>query len=85
MHYQQNITRYFNSKVKRRIFNLGDLVLRRVFLAGKDPKDGVLGPNWEGPYQIIEVVKEGTFKLARPNGEAVPRTWNAILLKKYYQ
>ena len=84
-HYQQKITRYFNSKVKKRAFSVGDLVLRRVFLAGKDPKDGVLGPNWEGPYQITEVIKEGTYKLARLNGEAVPRTWNAIHLKKYYQ
>ena len=48
--YQQKITRYFNSKVKKCAFSIGNLVLRRVFLAGKDPKDGVLGPNWEGPY-----------------------------------
>ena len=60
-------------------------MLQRLFLAGKDPKDGALGPNWEGPYQIIEVVKEGTFKLTRLNGETVPRTWNVVHLKKYYQ
>ena len=30
-------------------------------------------------------LKEGTFKLSRPNGEAVPWTWSAIHLKKYYQ
>ena len=84
-HYQQKITRYFNIKVKKRAFSVGDLVLRRVFLAGKDPKDGVLGPNWEGPYQVIEVIKEGTYKLARLDGGAVPRTWNAIHLKRYYQ
>ena len=64
---------------------MGDLVLRRVFLENKDPKDGALGPNWEGPYQIVEVMREGTFKLARLSGETVPRTWNAMHLKKYYQ
>ena len=42
--------------------------------ANKDPKAGVLGPNWEGPYQVIEVLREGTFKIARLNGEVVPRT-----------
>ena len=60
-------------------------MLRRVFLASKYPKDGVLGPNWEGAYQIVEVLREGTFKIARLNGEVVPWTQNALHLKKYYQ
>ena len=84
-HYQQKITRYFNSKVKRHSFGLGDLVLRRVFLANKDPKDGALGPNWEGTYQIVEVVHEGTFKLARLSVETVPQTWKDMHFNKYYQ
>ena len=43
--YQQKVAWYFNSKVKERRFNVGDLVLRRVFLNTRDPTAGVLGPN----------------------------------------
>ena len=30
----------------------GDLVLRKVMGVARDPTQGKLGPNWEGPYQI---------------------------------
>ena len=66
-------------------FRVGDLVLRRVFLNTRDPAAGVLGPNWEGPYQIEDVLDPGTYKLARLNGELVPRYWNDEHLRKYYQ
>ena len=83
--YQQKVARYFNSKVKERKFNVGDLVLRRVFLNTRDPTAGVLGPNWEGPYQIEEVLHPGPYKLARLNGDLVPHYWNGEHLRKYYQ
>ena len=82
---QQKVARYFNSKVRERIFNVGDLVLRRVFLNTRDQDAGVLGPNWEGPYQIDEVLHLSTYKLARLNGDLVPRYWNGEHLRKYYQ
>ena len=50
-----------------------DLVLHHIFLNTRDPAAGVLGPNWEGPYQIEEVLDLGTYKLARLNGELIPR------------
>ena len=48
--YQQRTIRYFNKRVRDRKFGMGDLVLRRIFLATRDPAVGVLGLNWEGPY-----------------------------------
>ena len=51
---------------------MGYLVLRRVFLNTRDQAAGVLGPNWEGPYQIEEVLHLGTYKLARLNGDLIP-------------
>ncbi|XP_022855998.1 uncharacterized protein LOC111377175 [Olea europaea var. sylvestris] len=33
--YQRKMTRYFNSKVKKRLFRINDIVLRRVFVSSK--------------------------------------------------
>ncbi|KAM6555169.1 hypothetical protein CsatB_015931 [Cannabis sativa] len=87
--YQQKVARYFNSKVKERSFKVGDLVLRRVLANTKDPTAGVLGPNWEGPYEVTEVVPPGTYRLGRYDSNMnlipVPRYWNDQHLRKYYQ
>ena len=64
---------------------VGDLVLRRVFAATRDHNAGVLGPNWEGPYEVETVIRPGVYKLARLGGGLVPRAWNVEHLKKYYQ
>ena len=79
------MTRYFNKRVRDRQFSIGDLVLRRVFVATRDPKAGVLRPNWEGPYEIEAVIRPGVYKLAKLEGGLVPRAWNAEHLNKYYQ
>ena len=41
---------YYNKRVKLRQLDIGDLVLREVTPATKDPAQGKLGPTWEGPY-----------------------------------
>jgi ribonuclease HI len=61
--YQEKMARHYNSKVKPIQFSVGDLVLRRVTLATKDPSQGKLGPNWEGPYKVIETRRPGTYHL----------------------
>ena len=50
--YQDRMAKHYNSRVRYRGFQVGDLVLRRVMGTAKDPTQGKLGPNWEGPYQI---------------------------------
>jgi hypothetical protein len=42
--YQQRMARYYDRRVKHREFKVGDLVLRKVTLATKDPTQGKLGP-----------------------------------------
>ena len=83
--YQGKIAWHFNSKVKIRRFETDNLVLRRVFPATQDPRVGVLGPTWEGPYEIQHEVCPGTYRLKRLDGLEVPRAWNAKHLHKYYQ
>ena len=50
--YQDLLAKHYNSKVRHRDFQVGDLVLRKVTDATRDPSQGKLGPNWEGLYRI---------------------------------
>ena len=43
--YQNLMLKHYNSKVRHRDFQIGDLVLRKVMGAAKDPSQGKLGPN----------------------------------------
>ena len=51
--YKNLIARQYNAMVKPMRFNIGDLVLKRVSLATRNPAHGKLGPNWEEPYRVI--------------------------------
>ncbi|GJY43834.1 reverse transcriptase domain-containing protein [Tanacetum coccineum] len=43
-----------------------------------------LGPKWEGPYEVTEVLGKGAYKLRDRDGKELPRTWNISNLKKCY-
>ena len=43
--YQDLMAKHYNSRVKHRDFKVGDLVLRKVIGAARDPTQGKLGPN----------------------------------------
>ena len=49
--YQDHMAKHY--RVRHRDFQVGDLVLRKVMGAGRDPTQGKLGPNWEGPYRVM--------------------------------
>jgi hypothetical protein len=66
--YQEKMAQHYNLKVKPRQFSIGDLVLRKVTLATKDPSQGKLGPNWEGLYKVIEIRRLGTYHLEDSDG-----------------
>ena len=51
--HKQRVSQYYNKKVKRRSFQVGNLVLKAVNQSTKVPSHGKLGPNWEGPYRVI--------------------------------
>ena len=51
--YKNLMAKQYDAMVKPRRFNIGDLVLKRVSLATKNSAHGKLGPNWEGPYRVI--------------------------------
>ncbi|GMP79563.1 hypothetical protein CsSME_00035051 [Camellia sinensis var. sinensis] len=82
--YQQQLARVYNKKVKPREFKVGELVLRKVVGNKKDPREGKLGLNWEGPYRIISVASSGAYRLKDTDGKELPRPWNTCNLKYFY-
>ena len=82
--YQHAPTKYYNSNVRNRRFNKGELVLRKVFQNTAERNAGKLGTTWEGPYKIIMVVRPGSYEIANMQVVKISRTWNAMHLKKYY-
>ncbi|XP_071699120.1 uncharacterized protein [Rutidosis leptorrhynchoides] len=52
--------------------------------ASRAEKLGKLGPNWEGPYQVVAINVAGSYKLADIEGRNLPNAWHAALLKRYY-
>ena len=79
---QHAAAKYYNSNVPNRRFNEGDLVLRKVSQNTAERKAGKLGANWEGHYKIIKVVRPGSYEIANMQGIKIPRTLNAMHLKK---
>ena len=43
--YQDLMAKHYNSRVRRRDFQVGGLILRKVTGATRDPSQGKLGPN----------------------------------------
>ena len=61
--YKNLMARQYDAMVKSRRFNIGDLVLKKVSLAVKNPAHGKLGLNWEGLYKIINCKRQGSYYL----------------------
>ena len=67
--YKSRSERYFNSKVKERMFKEDNLVLRKVLPKTKEVNPGVLQHNWEGPYIIEQVLWPGTYRIKQLDGK----------------
>ena len=67
--YQDFMAKHYNSRVRHKDFRVGDLVLRKVIGATRDPSQGKLEPNWEGPCRIISWQRKGTYNLETLDGQ----------------
>ena len=83
--YQRKTARYYNQRVKPISYVPGDLVLKKLLPARKNPAHGKLGPNWEGPYIISRVVRPSNYELQTEEGKILQHAWNAEHLKRFYQ
>ena len=82
--YKNLMARQYDAMVKPRCFNIGDLVLKKVSLATKNPAPEKLGHNWEGPYKIINCKRQGSYYLEALDGRKLEQSWNVEHLRRYY-
>nr|GEV35752.1 reverse transcriptase domain-containing protein [Tanacetum cinerariifolium] len=64
--YKEKTKRLHDSKIKNRVFNIGDRVL--LFNSRLKIFSGKLKSRWSGPFTISQVYPYGTVKLSQPNG-----------------
>ena len=81
---QRVVAQYFNQKVKPKVFEVGDLVLRNCRASRPVGEHRKLSPTWEGPYLVSSVVGKRAYRLQTMEGKEIANTWNAQHLKKYY-
>ena len=71
--YQQILRRYHERKIRGRVLEVSDLVLRRTQSMKEKHK---LSPPWEGPYTVTELIQPGAYRLKDDNGNVLTNTWN---------
>ncbi|XP_073099132.1 uncharacterized protein [Elaeis guineensis] len=82
--YQHKIARYYNFRVRSKIFRVGDLIFRKAEVSQPGER-GKLAPNWENPYIVDEIIKLGTYRLKQLDGTALSQPWNSENLRIYFQ
>ena len=83
--YQHRLANSYNKRVRPRVFQPGDLVLPKVFENTANPRAGKFQPNWEGLYIARRLGEPKSYAIDKIDGTPVPRMWNAMHLKRYYQ
>nr|GEW17142.1 reverse transcriptase domain-containing protein [Tanacetum cinerariifolium] len=64
--YKEKTKRLHDSKIKDRVFNIGDRVL--LFNSRVNIFSGKLKSHWSGPFTISQVYPYGTIELSQPEG-----------------
>nr|GEX69936.1 reverse transcriptase domain-containing protein [Tanacetum cinerariifolium] len=64
--YKEKIKRFHDSKIKHRVFNIGDRVI--LFNFRLKIFSGKLKSQWSGPFTIFQVYPYGTVELSQPDG-----------------
>ncbi|XP_049361146.1 uncharacterized protein LOC125825893 [Solanum verrucosum] len=81
--YRQRMIRAFHKKVRVRMFEVGQLVLKRIF-PHQDEYKGKFAPNWQGPYMVRKVLSGGALILSEMDGTEWPKPINSDAVKRYY-
>nr|GEY21911.1 putative ribonuclease H-like domain-containing protein [Tanacetum cinerariifolium] len=79
--YKEKTKRLYDSKIKNRVFNIGDRVL--LFNSRLKIFSGKLKSRWSGPFTISQVYPYGTVELSQPDGPNFKV--NGYCLKHYFR
>nr|GEV48469.1 reverse transcriptase domain-containing protein [Tanacetum cinerariifolium] len=63
--------KYYNTSVRNTSFRPTDFIYRNNE-ASHAEEGGKLGPKWEGPYEVMEALGRGAYKLRGRNGSILP-------------
>jgi hypothetical protein len=66
---------------KKRSFNVGDLVLRRI---QDETGQHKLNSRWEGPFIVLKDSRPGSYRLQYSDGQEVANFWNIEHLHRFY-
>ncbi|XP_015060251.1 uncharacterized protein LOC107006135 [Solanum pennellii] len=79
--YRQRMIRAFHKRVRARIFEIVQLVLKIIF-HHQDEYKGKYAPNWQGTYMVRKVLSGGALVLSRMDGTAWPKPINSGCCQK---
>nr|GEW30728.1 retrovirus-related Pol polyprotein from transposon TNT 1-94 [Tanacetum cinerariifolium] len=74
--------KYYNARVRNTTFHPRDFIYLRSNKASNAKNSGKLGPKWEGPYEVVEALGRGAYKLRNGSRDVLSPTWNVKDLKK---
>lgn len=77
------MTRAFHKRVRARNFEVGQLVLKRIFPHQDEYKEK-FALNWQGPYMVRKVLSGGALVLLEMDGDVWPKPINSESVKRYY-
>ncbi|RDX84164.1 Retrovirus-related Pol polyprotein, partial [Mucuna pruriens] len=81
--YQSRVKSAFDKKVKPRMFQTGDMVLKKVLPNARDPR-GKWAPNYEGPYVVKYAFSGGALLLTDAEGRDLKHPVNADSVKRFF-
>ena len=73
----------FNKKVRHQVYQVSDLVIKRIILPQGDPR-GKWTPTYEGSFMVKNIFSSGAIILTTMDGDDLPYPINADIVKRYY-
>ncbi|KAL1291386.1 hypothetical protein AAHE18_20G197100 [Arachis hypogaea] len=82
---KESIARSYNRRIKKKFFNIGELVLKVILLMEKKSRFlGKWSHTWEGPFQIMTTYSGNAYQIKDIESERVINSVNRKYLKQYY-
>jgi hypothetical protein len=79
--YQDETRSWRDPKVKKRDFDVGNLV---ILSSPHTESFGKLESKWKGSYVVIKKTRPGAYRLTDPQGPKLEHSWNAENLHRFY-